>query len=513
VSQQDQSPWKAPAPQWPIDQPASLYLNGPLPEEVPTLVRRGGWIVAIIETIAQVINLVFLAILYRLLGLEPYGLIAMVAPLLALARILISSGLDVATVQQQELSADQVSALFWIHQVLALMMGLVFVVLAPWVAWFYGVATLTPVTVALAGLPLTMTVGMQHTALLRRQLSLPTLALIRLIALVIAAASAVWVALAGWGVWALVLQLYLELLILAALAWVYEPWRPRLRLRGVGARQMIAFGGHCTVGNLMFFLITHFDKILVGHILGTTAVALFSQAFNLASKPVQLVLTQVSAFMMPALSRSKADPQKFAELLLGFFHFIGLTMFPMGLGLAIVAPEAIEVLGGSQWRAAGPILAILATTILSQGFVQSLGTVLAAIGRADLLSRAAVAMAILLCSMMVLGLALGSLWEEPLWGLAWAYTGTLGLVILPPYMAMVLRIAEISWIALLKTLWPPARSALAMAFIVLIVRVTILEKINLAAWGELLVQVGLGMICYLLFTQKELARLLGKRWE
>ncbi|MFH1919348.1 MAG: oligosaccharide flippase family protein, partial [Planctomycetota bacterium] len=321
---------------------------------------------------AQFVSLGVLAALFRLLGLEPYGLLGMVMPVLLLGRILTTSGLDVATVQQSELSDDQVSALFWLNQGLGLTTALLTAACAPLLVWFYGirghdVADLGWVTVALAGVSVAAALSAQHQALLRRKLRLGALAAAQLVALTTAGLSGVAAAVAGWGIGALVVQQYVELLVLAALTWWLEPWRPAFKLRGTGAMRLIHFGGHCTLGSLMFYLVANVDKVLVGYALGPAALALYGQAFNLMMKPVHLVLTPLTGVMLPVLSRAAGDRRQYAPLLLGFFRFIALVMLPSAVGLAIVAPEAMRVLGGERWAEAGPILSVLAVAILVQG--------------------------------------------------------------------------------------------------------------------------------------------------
>ena len=77
------------------------------------------------QAASQLVSLVVLAALYRRLGPDPYGLLGMVLPVLLLGRILIASGLDVAAIQQADLSHRQASALFWLNQGLGLVTALV----------------------------------------------------------------------------------------------------------------------------------------------------------------------------------------------------------------------------------------------------------------------------------------------------------------------------------------------------------------------------------------------------
>jgi PST family polysaccharide transporter len=388
-------------------------------------------VVVAAQAASQLVTLAVLAVLYRRVGVESFGLLGMVTPLLVLVRVFVSSGLDVAAVQRAELSDRQVSALFWINQGLGLAMAALVAAAAPLLVWFYGKDLLLPLTLALAGTSIVHALGMQHQALMQRRLRLGRLALIRLAALSLGGVAGIVAALAGWGVWALVAQQYVELASLAALAWWAEPWRPGLaygRLRtphapreGVrhaerdacDAGPLVRFGGFYTLSSLMFYLVGNVDRILIGYVLGAKALGLYGQARNLMMKPVGIVLTPLTGIMLPALSRAAHDRGLYVRLLLGFSRFIALTMLPAAVGLAIVAPEAMRVLGGPQWTDAGPVLAILALALLVQGFFDALGSVLASAGRADRLAYASIVIAIVLSASFATGLTLGRRTGEP----------------------------------------------------------------------------------------------------
>jgi PST family polysaccharide transporter len=474
---------------------------------MPTLehaLRRGTRTVIVCQIASQVVTLGVLAVLYRQLGLQPYGLLGMVVPLLLLVRILVVSGLDIATIQQAELSHPQVSVLFWINQALGFAMALVTAACAPLVAWFYGVPQLGPLTVALAGTCVAAALGTQHQALLQRRMRLGAAAAIQLAALALGGLAAVGAALAQWGVWALVVQRYVELLALAALAWWLEPWRPAFRWQSDPTAHLVRFGGHYAASSLMFYLISNADKVLVGFVLGEIPLALYSQAFNLMQRPVHVVITPLTGLMLPALSRAAGDRRQYERLALGFFRFIALAMLPAGLGLAIVAPEAMRVLGGQRWADAGPILRVLALAILVQGFFNALGSLFTSVGRTDRLSAASVVIAAILIGGFGLGLYLGGLAGEPLLGVAGSYSLALLVLVFPPYLVLALRTTGIGLRAWLSQLTPAVPASLAMGVLVALCHWVFQSLIPLPDLPLLAVEVGVGLLSYALLVRREL---------
>lgn len=472
--------------------------------------RRGTYAVIACQIASQLVTLGVLAVLYRHLGLTPYGLLGMVVPLLLLVRILVASGLDVATIQQAELSGPQVSALFWINQALGVAMAAITAACAPLLVWFYGVKDLGPLTVALAGTSVAASLGTQHQALLQRHMRLGALAAIQLVGLALGGVAAVGAALAGWGVWALVVQRYVELLALAGLAWKYEPWRPGLSLRGGDTARLVRFGGHYTASSLMFYLISNVDKVLVGYWLGELALALYSQAYNLMQRPVHVVVSPLTGIMLPALSRAAGDRRQYEQLALGFFRFIGLVMLPAGVGLAIVAPETMRVLGGPQWAPAGPILRVLALAILVQGFFNAFGSLFTSAGRTDRLSKASAVIAAVLVTAFFLGLHFGRLAGSPLLGVAMSYPLAMLVIVFPPYLAVALHTAGISLRAWLGQLAPAAWASLAMGLLVAGCHWLLGVWLSCPDLPLLLIELAVGVLSYLFFARREIRWILGQ---
>ncbi|GAB4130564.1 MAG: lipopolysaccharide biosynthesis protein [Thermogutta sp.] len=467
-------------------------------------VRRGGSAVFLAQVASQLLSLIFLGILLRQLGLIPYGWMGMAAPLLVLVRILIHSGLDVAAIQQRRLDDRQISALFWVNQILGVLGAVAVASAAPLMVRLYGEPQLFALTIALAGTMPATTLGAQHQALLQRHLRLGALSVIRLIAQAASGLAAVAAAFAGWGVWALVVQQYAELLLTSLLAWWVEPWRPRWVLRNTGSRGLLTFGGHYTLSNLLFFFPANLDKILIGSWLGPAALAVYGQAFNLAQKPVGLVAAPLITVMLPTLSRSRFRPDEYRRWFAAFLRFLAWLMLPCGVGLALVAPEVMLVLGGAEWAAAGPILRVFALMIPFQACFNVLGSVFSSVGRADRMALGSFAVAG--GSAVVFTAAMMLLQGHPDGAFLFAavYVALFCLVLFPPYLGWALRTAGLEWTSVLtpvKDVLPPT---LGMAGPVLALHAAGSWAWPASPWILAPVEVLTGAAVYLLLSRRQL---------
>ncbi|MGB9687462.1 lipopolysaccharide biosynthesis protein [Thermogutta sp.] len=467
-------------------------------------VQQGSTAIFLAQVVSQILSLVALGVLLRTLGLEPYGLVGMVLPLLAFVRIFVYSGLDVAAIQHTEINDQQASALFWTQQILGLAGAIFIASAAPWVARFYGRPELLPLTLALSGTTLATTLGAQHQAMLQRKMALPTLSAIRVLSQLVGASVAVVAALCGAGVWTLVIQQYAEPLASTFLAWGLTGWRPQWILRRTGNRELLRFGGHYTLSSVLLFLVSNVDKILVGRFLGTQAMALYGQAFNLAQKPVSLVVSPLTGIMLPALAHARSHPEEYRTYAAGFFRFLAWSMLPCGIGLALVGRETMIVLGGPQWQSAGPVLQILALLIPAQAFFNVMGSLYASVGRADQMARACIPVAIVTSlSFLVTVLSCAGQLEGVI-VLSWVYLIVFGLLIVPAYVAWAFHCAGLPLRLLVTAARPGIGGSLLMGAAVLIADVGLRYWGIASPWITLPVKIVLGCIVYFLATRREL---------
>src|SRR5688572_31918193 len=166
------------------------------------------------------------AILARLITPDHFGLVMMASAVIAVADQLRELGLSSATVQQPNLTHEQVSNLFWINLGVGAVLALTLCAASPAIAAYYHDPRLIPIACLLASTLLAGGLTVQHQALLTRQLKLGHTAAVRLASSVLS--TVLCVALAYWdfGYWSLLWREVARAAFLAAGMWLCFPWIP-----------------------------------------------------------------------------------------------------------------------------------------------------------------------------------------------------------------------------------------------------------------------------------------------
>jgi O-antigen/teichoic acid export membrane protein len=339
-------------------------------------VIRGGAAKLCGQTANLMLRLGFVATMARLLSPEDFGLFAMVIAVTGIYDLFTTGGLSLATVQRPTITEEQISNLFWVNLLIGIILCFMCFVSAPFLVALYSEPRLFWITVALGGGFLFNAAGVQHSALLQRQLRYVGLTTIELASLLVSYVLGIGLALWGFGYWALVGSTITTPAVSSALMWIFTGWMPSLPRRFVDVRSMLRFGGIVTLNNLIVHIAYNLDKLLIGRVWGPGALGLYGTAYQLVNVPTRALIEVVGVVGFSALSRLQEDPHRVKIYFLkGCSLLVSLTA-PITIFAAFFADDIVLVVLGSQWMEAAPIFRLLAPTILVFSIINPTGLLL-----------------------------------------------------------------------------------------------------------------------------------------
>ena len=190
-------------------------------------------------------------------------------------------GLSNATIQKEEINAEQISTLFWVNVALSVTILLLTASLAPAVAWFYGDSRLTLITLVYAVGFLFGGLTVQHEALLRRQMRFTALAVTDIVSLIAGIVTALVLGWYGARYWALVANQLVVGFTNTVAVWALCRWRPGLPVRNSGVRSMLVFGRNLTGFSIINYFARNLDNMLIGKFWGSQQLGLYAKAYQL----------------------------------------------------------------------------------------------------------------------------------------------------------------------------------------------------------------------------------------
>jgi PST family polysaccharide transporter len=421
---------------------------------------RGGAAKVFSQGASFLVRMGSLMIMARLLNPRDFGLVGMVTAVIGVFNVFRDFGLSGAAVQRATVTEEQISTLFWINVLVGAVLGILTLAMAPFVVSFYREPRLLGVTAALATGFLFNAAGVQHSALLERQMRFTTLSVIDLASLSTGILVGIWMALRGYGYWALVANTIVFPLAYTMCVWLATRWVPGRPRRQVGVRSMMRFGGTLTLNGLVMYIAINFEKVLLGRFWGADAIGIYGRAYQLVNIPNDNLNSAAGGVAFATLSRLQDDPPRFRSYFLkGYALVLSLTV-PITAACALFADDMISVFLGPKWKGAITIFRLLAPTTLAFAIINPMGWLLMSLG---LVGRG-LRMALVLAPVMITGYLIGLPYGPK--GVAFAYS-TMMTICAIPLIAAAVRGTAVSVRDVLMTLSRPLLSGVVAAGLVL----------------------------------------------
>lgn len=401
-----------------------------------------------------------LVVLARLLPPQAFGLLAMVAAVSAILDLVKDFGLSAATIQKQNISHDQVSALFWINAGMGLLLAALLFAAAPLLASFYGQPELSSVAQWMAVGFVASGLTVQHWALLRRQMRFGVIAGMETAADFVGYAIAIGLAAGGAGYWALVVQRVLSPLLMMSASWLLCRWTPtrptRAMFRAEELRPLIGFGAGVMGSGLAGAFGRSIDQILIGWLWGPAVLGLYERTTRLLLLPINSVNAPVYAAAMPALSRLIDEPARYRSLFCQVMQKLAILTMPAFALCAVVSDWVVEIVLGRSWLQAIPLVTLFSVSAIYLPVLMAAGLLYMTHARGGELLRACLIDAALTLAAVLAGLYWGVL------GVA-AALALVGLFVRTPVAFwLATRRGPVSMTDVWRAIAPPASAAAAI---------------------------------------------------
>jgi len=427
-------------------------------EDLKRKTIRGGFAKLIGQAINFTVRFVFLMVVARLLDPADFGLVAMVTAVTGVYDLFSTGGLSSAAVQQATVTEEQISTLFWINMLIGVLLAFLCLLSAPLLAYFYHEPRLFWVTIVLAAGFIFTAAGAQHVAILQRHLRYVAQTAIEALTVVVSAAVAIVLAVAGFGYWALVMSAVVGPVVNTTALWAVVRWTPGMPRRNVGVRAMLHFGGTVTLNNLVVYIAYNSEKVLLGRFWGADALGLYGRANQLINIPTTQLNSAIGGVAFSALSRLQNDPIQFKNYFLKGYSLVIAMTAPITLFSAAFADDIILVVLGPKWTETAIIFRLLTPTVLIFGIINPTAWLLLSMG----LQRRSLAVALVIAPLCVTAYIIGLPYGPS--GVALAYSTAMTLW-LAPHILWCLKGTMVSPREFLLAMWPPiASAAVAAAF-------------------------------------------------
>ena len=378
-------------------------------------------------------------------------------------------------------------------------------VVAPWFAAAMGAPAATSV-VRVLGLTVIISGGVASpAALMERQFQQNKRMLVDQVSVWVSAILSIGLAVTGFGA----MSLAIGRLVGAGLGAVLfiklspEPYRLGLDRSQVGP--LFRFGLPLAGAGIVAFIISFADQVVVGRVLGATALGFYALAFNLSTWPVTSFSQPLRMVAPATFSRLRHEPEAMHRAFRSLLGLLAAVAFPVCLVLSGAARPIIGTVYGSAWAPAAAALAWLGVLAAFKILYELAYDYLVVLGA----GRAILAMQIVTLVSLIPAVIVGVL-ADGIAGAAAAQVIVGAAVVLPLYAFLFAR-AGLRLRGLLGRLWLPVLIACGVGLSALGISDVLHSDLPACVLDALVTLIALAGLIHR--DRRELRRLRGGTWS
>ena len=346
-------------------------------------------------------------VLARLLQPSEYGLLGMVTVFTAIATVFTDSGFGQAMVRKTDLTEEDKLTAFWFSCGMGILVYFALFISAPWVSVFYkepqltDILRITSIPILFSGL---LTIP---NMIFTREINFKVTTKISFSRAILSGMVGIYMAIMGYGVWALIVQGLVSYAIGVIMFNYYCRWKIKFIFKKNSFHYLWGFGSKMLASNLINTAYSNLYQIIIGKFYSSTDLGQYQRGQSYSGLFSNTLTQVVQRVSFPTLSKMQDDTER---LKYGYRKIIKMSMLVSCLGsmaLAAMAKPLIVILIGEKWLPAAEYLQIICLGALLYPVHAINLNVLTVMGRSDLFLKLEIIKKIIGTVPIVIGIFLG----------------------------------------------------------------------------------------------------------
>lgn len=326
-------------------------------------------------------------VLARILAPEHYGVLSMMVIFTTLANVFIQRGFNTALIQNKDVTEEDYSSVFWVTLGIAVVIYAILFISAPWIALFYNMPDLVAPFRVLCLVLFPGAVNSIQLAKVSRKLDFKKVFRSNVAAILLSGIMGIVLAICNAGLWALVVQNILNVLIACIVMWFTVKWRPVFVCNFSRIKVLFSYGWKLLASGLLDTLYQDIRSLVIGKKYNASTLGVYNRGKQFPQFVINSINAAVQSVMLPALSSEQDDKKKVKVLMRRSIMLSSYIIFPMMAGLAGVATPLVELILTEKWLPCVPYLQIYCFTFAFYPVHSCNLQAINAMGRSDVFLR------------------------------------------------------------------------------------------------------------------------------
>lgn len=302
---------------------------------------------------SQVLYAVTGIVLANVVSKEEFGIVGAILVFQAFASLLIDSGFSTALIQRKNPNNTDYSTVFWFNMGVSVALYAVLWFCAPWIdALFHAGGRLVPLSRVMFLTFILNAAAIVQTNRLMKQMTVKMVAVSNVIGLTVSGIVGVWLALSGYGAWAIVWQSIVLAAVKSGILWFSSSWKPSAEFRMSSLRSIFSVGAGVMASSFLNTIFQNIYSFIIGAHYNLVQLGNYSQADKWSKMGVMSLSQVFTASFLPLLSAKQDDRREYERMMSKTNRFTSyITFFAMGL-LLVCSTQIFHIFFGTKWDSA-----------------------------------------------------------------------------------------------------------------------------------------------------------------
>jgi teichuronic acid exporter len=359
----------------------------------------------------KVVTLAVGIVLARILTPEDFGLVAMLIVFFEVSQSLVDSGFSQALIREERITESDKSTTFFLNVIIAIILYIILWLTAPKIATFYNNQALVELCRFMGLSLIFQSFTLVQRATLTHELKFKKITKINITTSILSGAIGIILALKGFGVWSLAYKYVALSLTLSISYYVLNPWLPRYFINKTSFKKLFGFGSKLLAAGILNKVYQNVYKLIIGKFFTAATLGLYAQSKLYVNQVTQSAVSTLQTVTYPVLSKAKEEPERLREAYRKIIMASSFVIFPLTMGLAVMAKPLILTLVGEKWVEAVPFLQLICLSGALYHLHSINLNILKVMGRSDLFLKLEIIKKINITIAIFIGIQFG------IWGL------------------------------------------------------------------------------------------------
>lgn len=356
---------------------------------------------------AQLVTFIVSIVLARLLSPDDYGAIALVMIFITIANVFVVNGFGSALIQKKNTDNVDFSSVFYFNIAFSIFLYFLLFITSPYIATFYSMEILSPVLRVLGLRIIVAGVNSVQQAYVSRNMLFKRFFWSTLFGTLLSGIVGIAMAYSGYGIWALVAQYLTNTSVDTIVLWFTVKWRPDFVFSLKRMKIMFKYGWKLLCSGLLDTGYSQLRSLLIGKMYSPSDLAFYDKGNQYPSLVVNNINASISSVLFPAISQEQDNKVKVKMMTQRAIRTSSYIMWPMMVGLGIIAKPLISLMLTDKWLPCVPYLQIACFVYGFWPIHTANLEAIKAVGRSDLFLRLEVIKKIIGLIILIISLRYG----------------------------------------------------------------------------------------------------------